>query len=152
MLSAAVALLGSMLLFIGSSLRSMTATAVRSVPLDWQGPVASYREAQGVASGVSQQRGVSHALPAATAPFASVSHSGAAGVSTAGRGSLLAVPPGYEHSFNVYRSLQGGLAPGQIVLDRHSSPPRSRPGSGTRSRSPRGRAYGRSGSGSPGWR
>ena len=70
-----------------------------------------------MASGVAQQRGVSHALPAATAPFASVSHSGAAGVSTAGSGSLLAVPPGYEHSFNVYRYLQGGLAPGQIVLD-----------------------------------
>ncbi len=116
-LSAAVGLLGSMLLFIGSSLRSMTVTAVRSVPLDWQGPVASYREAQGVASGVAQQRGVGHALAAATAPFASAVHSGPAGVSTAGRGSLLAVPPGYEHSFNVYRYLQGGLAPGQIVLD-----------------------------------
>jgi putative ABC transport system permease protein len=116
-LSAAVALLGSMLLFIGSSLRSMTATAVRSVPLDWQGPVASYRQAQGVAAGVAEQRGISHALPAATAPFVSVSHSGPAGVSTAGRGSVLAVPPGFEHSFNVYRYLQGGLARGQIVLD-----------------------------------
>jgi putative ABC transport system permease protein len=116
-LSAAVALLGSMLLFIGSSLSSMTAIAIRSVPLDWQGPVASYRQAQNVASGVGQQRGVSHALPAATAPFAGVTHSGVAGVSTAGSGSLLAVPPGYEHSFNAYRFLEGGLAPGQIVLD-----------------------------------
>ena len=70
-----------------------------------------------MASGVARQRGVSHALPAATAPFASVSHSGAAGVSTAGSGSLLAVPPGYERRFDVYRYLQGGLAPGQIVLD-----------------------------------
>jgi putative ABC transport system permease protein len=116
-LGAAVALLGSMLLFIGSSLSSVTAAAVRSVPLDWQGPVASYAQAQSVASGVAQQRGVSHALPAATAPFASAVHSGPAGVSTAGRGSLLAVPPGYEHSFSVYRYLQGKLAPGQIVLD-----------------------------------
>jgi putative ABC transport system permease protein len=116
-LAAAVALLGSMLLFIGSSLRSMTSATIRSVPLDWQGPVVSYRQAQAVASGVAQQRGVSHAVPAATAPFASVSHSGTAGVSTAGSGSLLAVPPGYEHSFAVYRYLQGGLAPGQIVLD-----------------------------------
>ena len=55
--------------------------------------------------------------PAATAPFAGVTHSGVAGVSTAGSGSLLAVPPGYEHSFNAYRFLEGGLAPGQIVLD-----------------------------------
>ena len=116
-LAAAVALLGAMLLFIGNSLRSMTATAVSSVPLDWQGPVTSYREAVSVASGVARQRGVSQALPAATAPFASISHSGAAGVSTAGSGSLLAVPSGYERRFDVYRYLQGGLASGQIVLD-----------------------------------
>ena len=38
-LAAAVALLGSMLLFVGHSLRTMTGSAVRSVPLDWQGPV-----------------------------------------------------------------------------------------------------------------
>ena len=47
-LAAAVALLGSMMLFIGRSLRTMTAAAVRSVPLDWQGPVGSYRQAQAV--------------------------------------------------------------------------------------------------------
>jgi hypothetical protein len=41
-LAAAVALLGAMLLFVGHSLRTMTASAVRSVPLDWQAPVASY--------------------------------------------------------------------------------------------------------------
>src|SRR5205807_1983551 len=40
-LAAASALLGSMVLFIGASLRTMTASAVRSVPLDWQGPVGS---------------------------------------------------------------------------------------------------------------
>ena len=37
-LAAAVALLGAMLLFVGHSLRTMTAAATRSVPLDWQGP------------------------------------------------------------------------------------------------------------------
>ena len=50
MLAAAVALLGAMLLFIGHSLRTMTASATRSVPLDWQGPVSSYKAAQKVAS------------------------------------------------------------------------------------------------------
>ena len=44
-LAAAVGLLGAMLLFIGNSLRTMTGTAIRSVPLDWQGPVASYAQA-----------------------------------------------------------------------------------------------------------
>ena len=60
---------------------------------------------------------MTRASPAATAPFSGVSHTGPAGVSTAGSGSLLAVPPGYERSFDVYRFLQGRLAPGQIVLD-----------------------------------
>jgi len=39
-LAAAVALLGAMILFIGHSLRTMTASATRSVPVDLQGPVA----------------------------------------------------------------------------------------------------------------
>ncbi len=116
-LSAAVGLLGSMLLFVGSSLRTMSGTAIRSVPLDWQGPVASYPQAERIAAGVAKQRGVLHALPAATAPFATVSHSGPAGVSTAGSGEILAVPPGYERGFAVYRYLEGRLEPGQIVLD-----------------------------------
>ncbi len=116
-LAAAVGLLGAMLLFIGSSLRTMTGGAVRSVPLDLQGPVASYGAAQRIAAGVAAQKGVLASTPAATAPFSGVSHSGPAGVSTAGTGSLLAVPPGYEQHFNVYRFLQGGFKPGQIVLD-----------------------------------
>jgi hypothetical protein len=48
-LAASVALLGAMLLFVGHSLRTMTGSAVRSVPLDWQGPVASYAQARRVA-------------------------------------------------------------------------------------------------------
>src|SRR6516165_7513543 len=98
-LAAAVGLLGAMLLFIGSSLRTMTSSAIRSVPLDWQGPVASYGAAKGVAAGVAQQRGVIQAAPAATAPFVGVSHAGPAGLSNAGAGSLVAVPPGYEQHF-----------------------------------------------------
>ena len=68
--AAAVALLGSMLLFIGDSLRTMTSSAVRNVPLDWQGPVASYGQALEVAHAVAQQPGIQQASPAATAPFA----------------------------------------------------------------------------------
>ena len=40
-LAAAVALLGSMLVFVSHSLRTMTSSATRSVPLAWQGPVDS---------------------------------------------------------------------------------------------------------------
>ena len=54
-LAAAVGLLGAMVLFIGSSLRTMTASATRSVPLDWQGPVASQQQATRIASAVGRQ-------------------------------------------------------------------------------------------------
>jgi len=46
-LATAVGLLGAMVLFVGHSLGAMTGSAVRSVPLDWQGPVASGRAARG---------------------------------------------------------------------------------------------------------
>ena len=58
----AVALLGAMLLFVGHSLRTMTASAVRSVPLDWQGPVGSVRAGRSAsAAGVARQPGVAQA-------------------------------------------------------------------------------------------
>jgi hypothetical protein len=117
-LAASVGLLGAMLLFIGSSLRTMAGSAIRSVPLDWQGPVGSLSAAQSVAAGVSRQGGVQAAVPAATAPFAGITHSGPGGVSTTGKGSVLAVPASYP--FNVYRFLQGSLVPGQIVLDQQT--------------------------------
>jgi putative ABC transport system permease protein len=116
-LAAAVALLGSMLLFVGHSLRTMTGSAIRSVPLDWQGPVASYGQAQTVAAGVARQAGIQQASPAATAPFASAVHSSAAGTTTAGSGSLLAVPDGYLTHIRTFRFLQGSLQPGAVVLD-----------------------------------
>jgi putative ABC transport system permease protein len=116
-LGVAVALLGAMLLFVGHSLRTMAGAAIRDVPLDWQGPVGSYAQARSVATRVAGQPGVLQASPAATAPFAQASHSGPAGVSSAGSGSLLAIPPSYEQHIRVYRLLYGSLQPGAVVLD-----------------------------------
>jgi putative ABC transport system permease protein len=116
-LAAAVALLGSMILFIGHSLRTMTATAVRSVPLDLQGPVGSYPQARQLARGIGRQAGVAQASATATAPFAGASHRGAGGVASAGNGSLLAVPPGYLSHIRTFHLLQGKLKPGNVVLD-----------------------------------
>jgi putative ABC transport system permease protein len=116
-LASAVALLGAMLLFVGHSLRTMTGSAIRSVPLDWQGPVASYAQARNVAAGVARQHGIQQASAAATAPFAAASHTGAAGVTNAGNGSILAVPPDYLSHIRTFRFLQGSLRPGAIVLD-----------------------------------
>jgi putative ABC transport system permease protein len=116
-LAAAVALLGAMILFIGHSLRTMTATATRSVPLDLQGPVRSYAEARSLAAGIGRQPDVSQASPAATAPFAGVSHRGPAGITSAGEGSIFAVPPDYLRKIDTFRFLRGSLRPGQVVLD-----------------------------------
>jgi putative ABC transport system permease protein len=116
-LAAAVALLGAMLLFVGHSLRTMTGTAVNSVPLDWQGPVSSYPAARTVAHGVAQQAGIEQASPAATAPFAHASHTAAGATTDAGNGSILAVPPDYARHIHTFRFLQGSMRPGAIVLD-----------------------------------
>ena len=116
-LAAAVALLGAMLLFVGYSLRTMTGSAVRSVPLDWQGPVASYRQALEVAGSVARQPGIEQASATATAPFAAASHTGAGGTTNAGNGAILAVPPGYLRHIDTFRFLRGSLRPGAVVLD-----------------------------------
>jgi putative ABC transport system permease protein len=116
-LAAAVGLLGAMLLFVGHSLATMTGSAIRGVPLDWQAPAASYAQAGSVASGVARQPGVLQASAAATAPFAAASHTNAAGTTSAGSGLILAVPPSYRAHIAAFRYLQGSLAPGEIVLD-----------------------------------
>jgi putative ABC transport system permease protein len=116
-LTLSVALLGAMVLFIGHSLRTMTATAVRSVPLDWQGPVGSAAAANRVAAEVAKQPGVAAAEPVATAPFAGAQHTSAAGSIRAGGGSILAVPPGYPQHVHTFRLLHGALRSDGVVLD-----------------------------------
>ena len=61
-LAAAVALVGAMILFVGHSLQTMTASATRSVPLDWQSPVPSYPAAVRSAAGVALRVSASAAL------------------------------------------------------------------------------------------
>src|SRR5438270_1877708 len=116
-LASAVALLGSMLLFIGHSLRTMTSSTLRSVPLDWQGPVGSYAQDLRVAAGVARQPGIAQASATATAPFAGASHTGSAGITRAGTGSVLAVPTNYLSHIHTFRLLHGAFVPRAIVLD-----------------------------------
>jgi len=116
-LAAAVALLGGMLLFVGNSLRTVAGSSVRSVPLDLQGPVSSYAEAQSVAAGVARQSGVLQASPAATAPLAGAEHNGPGGLTSSGAGAVLAVPSDYTAHIHTFRFLQGALRAGAVVLD-----------------------------------
>src|SRR5256885_9597299 len=78
-LAAAVALIGAMILFVGHSLRTMTASATRSVPFDWQGPVGSYPAAKRVAAAVAREQGVQQASPVATSSFAAAADKAPAG-------------------------------------------------------------------------
>jgi hypothetical protein len=117
-LAGAVGLLGAMVLFVGHSLGTMTNSAVRSVALDWQGPIGSSRSAAAVARAVGRQPGVAEAVPVATAPFAGAEHvSPRAGTIRSGAGSILAVPPGYLTHIDTFRFLRGSLRPGEIVFD-----------------------------------
>ncbi|MBS1888092.1 MAG: ABC transporter permease [Actinobacteria bacterium] len=116
-LAVAVALLGAMILFIGHSLRTMTAAATRSVPLDLQGPVAGYPQAQRLATRIAGEPDVAQASAVATAPFTGIGHHGVEGATASGSGSILAVPPNYLEHVETFRFLHGGLRPGQIVLD-----------------------------------
>lgn len=116
-LAAAAALLGAMVLFVGHSLRTMTAATTRSVPLDWQAPVGSQTAATQVASVVRRQTGVVEAVAAATAPFAGITHVGPAGTIQSSAGAILAVPPNYLSHIGTFRFLRGALKPGEIVFD-----------------------------------
>ena len=116
-LTASVALLGGMLLFVGNSLRTVAGSSVRSVPVDLQGPVASYDQARQVAAGVARQPGVLQASATATAPLTGADHQGPAGSTSAGAGAVLAVPGDYATHIHTFRFLQGSLAPGAVVLD-----------------------------------
>ena len=139
-LAAAVGLLGAMLLFVGHSLSTMTGGAVRSVPLDWQGPVATAGAAESVAQRVARQPGVANAVPAATASFAGLEHtSRAAGSIRSGAGGILALPQGYL--LPTVRFLRGSLVKGQIVLDQQlAATLQARPGD-TVALTPRGGAH-----------
>ena len=116
-LAAAVALLAAMLLFVGDSLSTMTAAATRTVPLDWQGPVASQAQAVKVALGVAAQPGIQQASAVATAPFTGMRRASSAGTIDASSGAILAVPPGYLTHLQTFRYLHGSLQPGGVVLD-----------------------------------
>jgi putative ABC transport system permease protein len=96
----------------------MTSSATASVPLDWQGPVASRGAAQRAARELAGRKGVLDAVPAATASFAGAIHV-KAGVGTirSGAGSILAVPPNYLDHFQTFRFLRGSLRPGEVVFD-----------------------------------
>ena len=116
-LATAVGLLGAMVLFIGNSLRTMTASATSAVALDWQGPVQSEAQALRVARAVSRQPGIAQASASATAPFATATHIAAAGTIRTGSGSVVAVPSNYLRQIQTFRYLHGTLRPGQVVLD-----------------------------------
>src|SRR3954462_14442629 len=114
--AAAIALLAAMLLFIGNSLRSASAGAVRQVPLDWQGPVSSSAQAQRVAQAVAKQAGVAKASATATPPSPPPTPPGPAGRTPPANGSVLAIPANSSRDIHTFRLLHCSLKPGGVVL------------------------------------
>src|SRR4051812_6982262 len=91
----AVGLLAGMILFIGNSLRTASATALRQVPLDLQGPVTTFPKDVQIAAGVAKQPGVSYSAAAATAPFAAAERNVGGLTTQTSSGAVLAVPSDY---------------------------------------------------------
>ena len=152
-LAAAVGLLAAMLLFVGHSLGTMTASAVRSVPIDWQGPVGSARAAAAIARAVAAQPGVAEAAATATAPFAGVEHvSRSLGRSARAPARSSRSRPATSAHIDTFRFLRGSLKPGQIVFDQQlAATLQVQPGD-TITLTPRQRASRRSGCASAGSR
>src|ERR1700736_2231673 len=94
-IAAALALLGSILLFVSGNLGLMTQSAAARVPLDWQAAVPDASAATTLAGNLRVVHGVVEAAPAATATMTGSRHDLSGSVATAGTGSILAVPPDY---------------------------------------------------------
>ena len=132
-LAAAVALLGSMVLFIGHSLRTMTASATRSVPLDLPGPGRLLRPGARAGRRDRRQPDVAQASAGGDRPLRGRRHRGAAGVTSAGAGAILAVPPGYLHQHRHLPLPARRPAPGRRSCSTSSWRRRCGRGSATRS-------------------
>ena len=116
-LALATALLGAMLLFVGCSLRTMTGSAVRSVPLDWQAPVASSVQAARIARRQSGGSGRPRGSPGGDGaiPRREPQSPGRIDPNWLGRRPRSA-PPDISR-FPTLRLLHGGFRAGEIVLD-----------------------------------
>jgi putative ABC transport system permease protein len=115
-IAAALALLGSILLFVSGNLGLMTRSAAAGVPLDWQAAVPDASTATALAGKLRAVQGVVEAAPAATATITGARHDLSGSVATAGGGSMLAVPVDYLGALRPFHLLTGRLDPSGVVL------------------------------------
>ena len=93
------------------------AAAVRSVPLDWQGPCSSAAQAQRAARRSPRSRASRRPRRRRPPRSRASTHTGPAGSTTTATGSILAVPPELLAHIHTFRLLHGSLRPGGVVLD-----------------------------------
>jgi putative ABC transport system permease protein len=115
-IAAALALLGSILLFVSGNLGLMTRSAAARVPLDWQAAVPDASTATALADKLRAVRGVVEAAPAATATISGARHDLSGSVATAGGASILAVPENYLGALRPFHLLTGHLDASGVVL------------------------------------
>ncbi len=91
--------------------------AVRSVPLDWQGPVGRYSADRASPAPSPRSQGSSRRLRPRPPRSPGSSIVAPIGTIRSGAGSILAVPPSYLRGIHTFRFLRGSLLPGQVVFD-----------------------------------
>ena len=115
-IGAALSLLGSVLLFVQSSLSTMTSASAARVTVDWQAPVPDADMAARLSAALAHHRGIEESQPAAVAGFRGASHTSGGTVSTAGSGGILVVRPDYLGALRPFHLLRGGLSADGVVL------------------------------------
>ncbi len=115
-LALGVALVVSVLLFIDSSSRQLTQTAIAPVPVDMVGhaTVASVDEAA-IVSNFRSQPGISAVEPLDSVDFSAASKPGAPGQQTP-PGRLFAIDPSFLRSFDLMGIGSGSLTPGGVLV------------------------------------
>ena len=97
--ASAVLLLAALGAFFAASRASMTAQAVRAVPVDWQVQLSPKASLSNASSVVAATRGVTAALPVGYADTSGLSSRNAGTVQTTGPGTVLGMPTGYATTF-----------------------------------------------------
>ncbi len=97
--ASAVLLLAALGAFFAASRASMTAQAVRAVPVDWQVQLSPKASLSNASSTVAATRGVTAALPVGYADTSGLSSRNVGTVQTTGPGTVLGMPTGYATTF-----------------------------------------------------
>jgi putative ABC transport system permease protein len=122
----ATALVAALLNFIGGAVRSMTARAVESVPVDWQIQLAYGGDAEAAMDAVRRATRISVMLPVLYADVAGFSATVEGTTQTTGAGMAVGLPAGYDAALPgqirlLLGSMSGSLLAQQTAANLHAT-------------------------------